>query len=253
MLYAIIVGLILGLVVVVFVTNNMQRQRRKEEEERRRELSKARAIIDETEDLVSNMAEIPFSLEAYNILYNRILQSLHNMLSLTDGNKDIKNRIEQINGLMTAGDFPAKDSSSVEIPNNEKQLIAMIQGIKKYRMILRSEHSKKRISSELFVAEDKKVERFQVKINVESQLRRGKMALDKNMSGSARQYFEKALNVLKQQKTTDEYVTTRMQEIEQHLSEIASDLKTANAETVKKKKEEESDGLDELFAPKKKW
>ena len=42
------------------------------------------------------------------------------------------------------------------IPENEKQLIGIIQGIKKFRIILRSEHGKGRISSEVFVKEDKK-------------------------------------------------------------------------------------------------
>lgn len=231
----------------------MQQQKRKQDEERRRELSKARAIIDETEHLIANPAGIPFSLEAYSILYNRVLFALKNMLDLTEGNKDIVSRIQAINEKMEAADYPVQDITQYDLPDNEKQLIAIIQGIKKFRIILRAEHSKNRISSELFVSEDKKVEKLQLKINIESQMKRGKMALSKNMSGSARQYFEKALNTLNQQKYEDEYIASRKQDLEKLLEKIAKELQSANADSVKKKLAEEKDDLDELFAPKKKW
>jgi type II secretory pathway predicted ATPase ExeA len=84
-------------------------------------------------------------------------------------------------------------------------------------------------------------------------MRRGKMAMNNNMTGSARQYFEKALTTLDNQSYTDEYITTRRAELESMLEKITQELKSANASSVKKKLEEEKDDLDELFAPKKKW
>ena len=253
MLVAIVVGLILGLVVIVLITNTMQQQKKKEEEERRKEMAKYRAIIDETEEIILNAAGIPLSLEGYNILYNRVLMALKGMLEQTPGHKDVINRIQQVQEKMASGDFPVKDAETTDIPDNDKQLIAMIQGIKKFRMILRSEHSKGRISSELFVKEDKKVEKLQLRINIEAQLKRGKLALSKNMSGSARQYLEKAYATLTAQKYEDEYIKVRKAEIEALLEKIAKDLKTANLDSVKKKEAENKDDLDELFAPKKKW
>ncbi|MDA8622437.1 hypothetical protein N9L48_07330 [Psychrosphaera sp.] len=245
--------MILGLVVIVVVTNTMQQQKKKQEEERRREVIKFRAIIDETEEAVQNAAGIPLSPEGYNILLNRELSALKGMQELTPGNKDVVNRVQQVQSKIDAGDYPAADAESMSLPENEKQLIGIIQGIKKYRIILRSEHSKGRLSSELFIKEDKKFEKLQLKINIETQLRRGKVAMNKNMSGSARQYFEKAKITLEKQNYTDEYIATRLAEIEELLSKIAKDLKSANLDDVKKKQAEENDDLDALFAPKKKW
>ncbi len=253
MLFAIIVGLILGLVVIVVVTNTMQQQKKKQEEERRREIIKFRAIIDETEEAVQNAAGIPLSKEGYAILLNRELSALKGMQELTPGNKEVGNRIQQVQTKINSGDFAAGDAETMTLPENEKQLIGIIQGIKKFRIILRSEHGKGRISSEIFVKEDKKFEKLQLKINIETQMRRGKVAMGKNMSGSARQYFEKAKLTLEKQNYADEYIITRLGEIEELLSQIAKDLKSANLDDVKKKQSEENDDLDALFAPKKKW
>lgn len=253
MLVAIVVGLILGLVVIVLVTNSMQQQKKKQEEERRKEMAKYRAIIDETEEIIVNSAGLPISLEGYSILYNRVLMALKGMLEQTPGHKDVINRIQQVQSKIESGDFPTADAATTEIPDNDKQLISMIQGIKKYRIMLRSEHGKGRISSELFVKEDKKVEKLQLRINIEAQLRRGKMALAKNMSGSARQYLEKAYATLNAQKYEDEYIATRKAEIEELLEQITKDLKSANLDSVKQKEAENKHDLDELFAPKKKW
>lgn len=253
MLMAIVVALILGLVVIVFVTNTMQQQKKKQEEDRRKEMAKYRAIIDETEEAITNQADIPISLEGYSILHNRVLLALKGMLEQTPGHKDVTNRIQQVQEKINNGSFPVADAGTASVPDNDKQLIAMIQGIKKYRIILRSEHGKGRISSELFIKEDKKVEKLQLKINIEAQMKRGKMAMSKNMHGSARQYFEKAYATLNAQKYEDEYIKARKDEVEEMLEKIAKDLKSANEDTVKRKEAENKDDLDELFAPKKKW
>ena len=253
MLFAIIVGLILGLVVIVVVTNTMQQQKKKQEDERRREIIKFRAILDETEEAIQNTAGIPLSQEGFGILLNRELYALKSMLELTPGNKDVKNRIQQVQTKLENNDFITGDAELMTLPENEKQLIGIVQGIKKFRLILRSEHGKGRISSEAFVREDKKFEKLQLRINIETQLKRGKMAMSKNMTGSARQYFEKAIITLDKQNYADEYIISRKAEIEQLLEQITQDLKSANLDDVKKKQAEEKDDLDALFAPKKKW
>lgn len=253
MLFAIIVALIIGLVIIAVVANTMQQQKEKLEAEKRQELAKYRAIIEETEEMIMNEVNVPISSEGFTILYRRVLHALQGMNETSPNQKDVIARIKAVKEKLETGEFPAADATAMQLPDNEKILIALIQGIKKYRTILRSEHGKGRIPSNLFMQEDKKIEKLQLKINVESQIKRGKMALTNNLTGSARQYFEKALNTLDSQAYSDDYITSRKQEVEALLEKIASELKTANAKAVKKKIEDEKDDLDELFAPKKKW
>ena len=119
--------------------------------------------------------------------------------------------------------------------------------------MLRSEHSKARVDTQIFLSEDKRLEKIQLKINIDSQVKRGNAARAANMLGSARQYFEKALNTLNSVSYTDEYISAKKAELEGFLSEITTDLKATNATDAKKKAEQEKDDLDVLFAPKKKW
>jgi len=151
---------------------------------------------------------------------------------------------------------PSTDSSAGEkivLPENDKQIIALVQGIKKIRNLLRSEHSKGKVDTQIFLNEDKRLEKLQLRINVESQAKRGMAARSANMLGSARQYFEKAIATLSAQTYSDEYISSKKAEIENLLEEITNELKVTNATDRKKKAEQEQDDLDVLFAPKKKW
>jgi len=253
MLFAIIVALIIGLVIVAVVANTMQQQKEKVEAERRQEMAKFRAIIDETEEIIMNEVGVPISNEGYAILHKRVLFALQGMNETTPNQKEVLSRIQSIKEKIENQDYPGTEASMFELPDNEKLLVALIQGIKKYRTMLRSEHGKGRIPSNLFMAEDKKVEKLQLRINVDSQVRRGKMAMNNGMTGSARQYFEKALATLESQAYSDDYIAARKTEVSEILERIMTELKTANADAVKKKIEAEKDDLDELFAPKKKW
>jgi hypothetical protein len=132
-------------------------------------------------------------------------------------------------------------------------IIQYIQAVKKLRIILRSEHSKGQIDSKVFMDEDKQLERLQVKVNVETLIKRGRAALQTNMLGSARQYFEKAKNALENQNPQDEYSMSKLSTLNEWLHDIQSNLKSVNEKDRAKKQEEERDELDELFAPKKKW
>ena len=112
------------------------------------------------------------------------------MFENSPSSKALKDRLSEAKeNLSNASN--GNNSEALSLPNNDKQLISLIQSIKKLRAILRSEHSKGRVDSQLFVLEDKKLEKFQLRINIESQIKRGLSARDANMVGSARQYFEK--------------------------------------------------------------
>ena len=185
-------------------------------------------------------------------MQRRIYEALNTMVTNSPTSKALKGRLGEAKTHLSN---PVLDNSSeaLTLPNNDKQLVGLIQGIKKLRSILRSEHSKGRIDSQVFVLEDKRLEKLQLRINIESQIKRGLSARSASMVGSARQYFEKAQATLSAVTYSDEYVTTKRQEVEGYLEAISVELRASNASALKKKTEEEQDDLDILFAPKKKW
>lgn len=252
MLIGIIIALIIGLVVIAIVANVLQQQKEKQEAERRQEMSKFRSVLEETELVIANEIGIPISHTGFQILYRRVHATLKSMNKVTPNHKDILARLQDVTNKIESGDFNAVDSESLKLPENEKILIAMIQAIKKYRTILRTEHTKGNVASPTFMEEDKRVERLQLRINISSQVRRGKAARANGMTGSARQYFEKAMTTLEAQVYSDDFVTQAKAEVSMYLDEITREL----ANKTPEEKPADSDGednLDALFAPKKKW
>lgn len=253
MVVYIIITLIVALIVIGVWVNAVQQHKEKQNAERRLELTKQKKIIEETEEVLMNSTNIPMSRALYTVLYQRIYAALVVMAELSPTSKEIKNRLTEAKNRIENSNSQDTSADRVTLPDNEKQVIALLQGVKKLRSIVRSEHSRGKIDTQIFLNEDKRLEKMQLQVNIDSQLKRGKAARNANMLGSARQYFEKALAVINSLNFTDEYVASRKNELEDLLHEIMSELKATNATDAKKKLDNEKDDLDVLFAPKKKW
>ena len=254
MLYIIVIALIIVLVVIAIIVNAMQQHREKQEAERRAQLTKYKAIIEETEEVLMNSANVPLSPNLMTVLHRRIHEALKSMLELSPNAKEVKTRLIQSQERIDSADPNLKQMDEpLSMPDNDNQIVSVVQGIKKLRMVLRSEHSKGNVDSQIFISEDRRLESLQLQINVESQTRRGIKAKNSNMLGSARQYFEKALATLENQSYSDDFITNKKLEIKHYLEQITNELKSANAKDAKNREASEKDELDVLFAPKKKW
>ncbi|TMP24584.1 hypothetical protein CWB99_21950 [Pseudoalteromonas rubra] len=253
MFVTVIILLIVALIVIAVWVSAIQQHREKQEAERRKELAKQKRIIEEAEDVILNSSNIPMSGAMIRIIQRRVHDALVAMVELSPTSRELKSRMHESQERMNNEPQNANESDKVALPDNDKQLIALVQGIKKLRHLLRSEHSKGKVDTQVFVQEDRKMERLQLRINVESQIKRGLSAKSANMVGSARQYFEKAYAIICGVSYSDDYINEKKTLLEGYLSEISTELKASNASAVKKKAEKEKDDLDVLFAPKKKW
>jgi len=252
----IIVGLIAALIVVVVVVNAVQQHKEKQRAEKRKRAAKQKAIIDETEEIILNMSNLPANPKVIEILNRRCLNAAKNMASISPDPR-LKNKINELDSRLQASVELAENALPTEekfmLPDNEQHLVSILQTIKKLRIILKSEQSKGVLDAQSFMVEDLKLESMQLKISVESLMKRANLAFDKEMIGSSRQYFEKALQSLDDHPHKNEYVQIKQDEIHEKLDEISSMLKTANAHDRAKKAKAEEDDLDLLFQPKKKW
>jgi len=253
---AIIVGLLIALIIFVVVVSAVQQHKEKIEAEKRAKVAKQKAIIDESEELISNIGNLPSSPNLVKILNKRSLNAVKAMQELMPKTKGIKNKVQELTARYEASnDLAASQSSedSFVLPDNEQQILAILQCIKKIRATLKSEQSKGTLDAQTFTQEDQRLDTMQLKINVESLLKRGGQAQSKEMLGSARQYFEKALQTLANHPLKTEYTTTKHAEISAKLVEITDSLKVTNASDAAKKAKDEENELDILFQPKKKW
>lgn len=253
----IIIGLVVALIIIVVVVNAIQQHKEKQEQEKRAKAAIQKAVIDETEELMLNMAHLPPNPQVIEILSRRSLNAVKNMAKIMPEVKGIKNRIQEMEARLSASaDMAASNVSQEEkfvLPDNEQQLVVILQTIKKLRATLKSEQTKGSLDAQTFMHEDQKLDVMQLTINVESLYKRGMQAYNKEMLGSARQYFEKALQTLTDHPLQTEYVVNKRNEIENQLEEITSALKNTNAKDAEKKAKAAEDDLDMLFQPKKKW
>jgi len=251
----IIVGLIVALVIIVVVISAIQQHKEKQAAEKRALAAKQKAIIDETEELIVNMGNLPPNPGIIEILNRRSLNAAKKMLQIIPDTRT-KNRVSDLESRLKASEDLASNNNREEafmLPDNEQHLVSILQTIKKLRIILKSEQSKGTLDAQTFMKEDLRLDAMQLKISIETLIKRGNQAYSKEMIGSARQYFEKALNTLANHPHKTEYVEAKTNEINDKLEEITAMLKNTNAEDRAKKAKSEEDDLDMLFQPKKKW
>lgn len=253
---AIIVGLIIALIIFVVVVSAIQQHKEKQAAEKRIIVAKQKAIIDESEELILNLSNLPSSPNLVKILNRRSLNAAKAMKELMPNVKGIKNRIQELTSRLEASEDLASNQSSDEtfmLPDNEQQILTILQCIKKLRATLKSEQSKGNLDAQTFTKEDQRLDAMQLKINIESLVKRGTQAQNKEMLGSARQYLEKALQTLANHPLKTDYVASKQAEISSQLDDITEALKSTNAQDAAKKAKSEENELDVLFQPKKKW
>ncbi len=255
MVFTIIIVLIVALVLVGVIVNAIQQHKNRIEVERRAELSKQKGIIDNTEGALLAAEQIPISQRLVFIMQRRILAAMKAAKQMGDKTTGSNERVKAVEVGLKAIDVnkPPPSEDSFQLPQGDKQVIQFIRGIKTLRALLRSEFKKNRIESRVFLAEDKLLERLQLRANVDTLIRRGDVAIKNNQLGSARQCLEKAIGALSAQTNPDEFITARKAQLKEQMRNLESNLKNANSRDVAKKEESEKNELDELFAEKKKW
>jgi len=252
----IIIALIIALVIIVVIVNAIQQHKEKLAQEKRAKAAKQKAIIDETEELLLSLANLPSNPNLVAILNNRSLNAAKSMVKILPENKLLTKRVQEMEARVNANQSNNSSAAGEQLftlPDNEQHLVAILQSIKKLRATLKSEQAKGNLDAQTFTQEDHKLSAMQLKIGVESLQKRGMMAYQKEMLGSARQYLEKALQTISESPLQTEYCTSKREEIENILEDITSSLKNTNAKDAAKKAKAEEDDLDLLFQPKKKW
>ena len=255
----IIIALIIALIIIVVIVNAIQQHKAKIEKDRKAKAAKQKAILDENEELLLNLGNLPSSPVLVNILNKRSVNALKAMTQIMPESRALKARLQEFEARLNAdnanteANTEANSDDNFTLPDNEAHLVSILQCIKKLRITLKSEQAKGELDAQTFTKEDQRLDGMQLKINIESLLKRGMKAYNQEMFGSARQYFEKALTTLTAHPLQTEYTKNKRDMVEKQLADITSALANTNAKDAEKKSQEQTDDLDLLFQPKKKW
>ncbi|MBV7315135.1 hypothetical protein [Shewanella sp. NIFS-20-20] len=259
MIFTVVLVLIGALVLVVIGINIIQQQKERVEADRRTEFNRQKAILDETEAVLANSAMLPCSTQIIIILHQRIKDALESALSSTKPpvSNQLEKRLIDVNSMLEQlkkSNGQAPPIENFRLPDNDKQILLLVQSLKKLKAILRNENSKGKINPEVFTQEEKRIDSLQLRINVDAMLNRARSACAIKQYGSAKQLVTKAistLNALKQHNPSDPFVLKKVDEAKLLLEELTGAQETDQPTATRNEKPE--DDLDMLFQPKKKW
>lgn len=258
MLYPIISALIVLLLLTLVGYNMVQQYRQKIESEKRIAIGKQRAVITEVDEILLNATRMPFSKSLLLIMQQRIRNALLLMLKSAPSNAIIREHIKSTDVQIeqTSKNYTPPDESVFRTPETDKDTLALLQVTKKIRAVLRSEHAKGKINTEIFVAEDRRLEIMQLKINLENGIKRILDAKLRNQFGSATQMINKLNHILDGMTDKDNYLVKKQEQLLRLKEEIKSYLvkhSDEELEAIKAKEAEKQSDLDVIFQDKKKW
>ncbi len=93
MLFTIIIVLVVALVIIAVIVNAVQQHKERLALLKRAQFSKLRTLLEDTEDILLNAANVPITKGIVQMLLKRIVVTLKAMLELEPNSKELKKRI----------------------------------------------------------------------------------------------------------------------------------------------------------------
>ncbi|MEE1341005.1 MAG: hypothetical protein UHG91_09600 [Succinivibrionaceae bacterium] len=217
-------------------------------------ISKQKDIITETDDILLNVTQLPFSTKLVVILQSRVLNALQQIYALNPQALQIKQRIKDISDQIKVNQTSPGQEPNFVPPRDTSMSLKMLKILRRLRKIIRIEFNRGRLSQQDLVREDKRLEVMIFKIQFSNLLRSIDECEASNEYPVMEQLINSGLKSLKDIGGDDPWfkgVEERLQEQREHLlQELNRRHQKAEAEA---RKSNHKDEMDELFGQKKKW
>lgn len=248
-----VIGLISLLLILIIGYSVIIQYRQRLESAKQQELAKQVAIIDATEELISNASHLPYSKELLVCLNKRILYALESIAEINTKDRTLKQRIQHVSEQLTYLEthFDQTNVVQFQVPNSDRQAIGMLQLVKRLKSVLKGEHGKGRIATQAYVLENTRLDNMQLRINIENVVKRANDARLKRQFGTAKQLLKKGIDVLSSR--NDSYATKALQKLQYMLNEIDNNMSVSSEQERQQLLDKDNDELDVLFQPKRKW
>ncbi|SMY32291.1 DNA repair protein [Photobacterium andalusiense] len=248
-----VIGLISLLLILIIGYSVIIQYRQRLESAKQQELAKQVAIIDATEELISNASHLPYSKELLVCLNKRILYALESIAEIDTKDRTLKQRIQHVSEQLTYLEthFDQTNVVQFQVPNSDRQAIGMLQLVKRLKSVLKGEHGKGRIATQAYVQENTRLDNMQLRINIENVVKRANDARLKRQFGTAKQLLKKGIDVLSSR--NDSYATKALQKLQYMLNEIDNNMSVSSEQERQQLLDKDNDELDVLFQPKRKW
>lgn len=217
-------------------------------------VNRARNIISETEELLLNQAQIPYSKTITLILRYRIINCLKK-LKLDPHAKNVDARIADQMKYIADIQKNAKEDLAFRPPENDRVAVAQLRAIRKLRKIMHAElRSGTPVNIALCQKEDKRLSLLVLKVNISNLIQTVLEMKRLHQVGTCRQLIEKGLDVISKSGIKDDWLMERSDYLTQISQDIDNEIhKKAKAKIEKNPEQAEVESeINELFGDKKK-
>ena len=127
-------------------------------------IAKKKEIINETDELLLNVTQIPYSTKIIIVLQERVLDALKQILAVTPNAVSIKQRIQGLTEQIRTLRSSANSEPTFVPPNDTNTSLRMMKVLRRLRKIIRIEFNRGRMSQADLITEDKRLELMIYKI-----------------------------------------------------------------------------------------
>ena len=217
--------------------------------------TRCRNIITESEELLINQNQLPYSKTMVLILRNRILSALKRLKGDPTA-RGIDDRIAEQTKVIADIQNNYKEDLAFRTPESDNVAVAQMRTIRRLRKIIQSElRSGTPVDVNLCQKEDRRLKLLVLKINISNLIQNVIELRNLKQVGSCRTLINKGLEAIRKSGIKDQWLMDKSDALTQILHDLERQVKKKNDEEVEKvnEKSETEHDLDEIFGEKKKW
>ena len=217
--------------------------------------TRCRNIVSETEELLINQYQLPYSKTIVLILRNRILNALKRMKG-DPAARGIEERIAEQQRLINDIQAHYKEYLAFRNPENDNIAIMQLRTIRRLRKIIQSElRAGTPVDVNLCQKEDRRLKLLVLKINISNLIQNVTEMRRLKQVGSCRTMITKGLEVIRRSGIKDNWLMDKSDVLTQMLHDLEKSVRERSQEEMEKasEKSETDADLEEIFGDKKKW
>ena len=217
--------------------------------------TRCRNIVSETEELLINQYQLPYSKTIVLILRNRILNALKRLKGDPNA-KGIEERIAEQQRLIDEIQNHYKEDLAFRNPESDNVAVMQLRTIRRLRKIIQSElRAGTPVDVNQCQKEDRRLKLLVLKINISNLIQNVTEMRRLKQVGSCRTMITKGLEVIRRSGIKDNWLVDKSDILTQMLHDLENSVREKTQEEIEKvnEKSETDAELDEIFGDKKKW
>ena len=254
----------IALIVIVLATfllimvNMFSDYSARREQDMRLLVTHAHNVVAETEELLLNQSQLPYSRTLVLVLHYRIVRALKKRAIDPKSSATVRERIAEEERLISEIKSKQHESLAFKPPENDSMAVNQLRAIKKLRAILKSEiKTGIPINPVEIQKEDRRLYVLVMKVNISNLVQKVMEMKRLHQIGSCKQMITKGLDVIHKAGIKDGWLAEKEDLLNQLLkgldAESAKEKARKAARAVNEDKKENDKEMDAIFGDKKKW